>query len=118
MGELDKLPLTGITLRPERRRSPRYSVQIQMELRQEGSEVPLRLVTTDLSRNGCYVETNMPLSVGTKIAAKLWLNDTPIKVRGRIVTSHPQFGNGIMFLEYDGDSEQRLREFLDALTPR
>lgn len=83
----------------------------------EGSDVPMRLETSDISRNGCYIETRMPCSVGTKIQARLWLGETRIIARGRIVTSHPQFGNGIMFLAFDGDGEQRLREFLDSLPP-
>ena len=83
----------------------------------EGSDVPMRLQTTDISRNGCYIETRMPCSVGTKIEAKFWLGETRIQVRGRIVTSHPQYGNGIMFLSFDGDGEPRLREFLESQTP-
>ena len=80
----------------------------------EGSDVPMRLETSDISRNGCYIESIMPCSVGTRIEAKLWLGETRIVLRGRIVTSHPQFGNGIMFLSFDEDGEQRLCEFLDS----
>jgi len=102
---------------PERRRFARYIVRLPLELRVEGSDIPLRLETTDLSRNGCYVENNMPLSVGTKVQAKLWLGGTRLILRGRVVTSHPQYGNGILFLDYEGDAELRLRTFLDALSP-
>lgn len=102
---------------PERREYPRYILHIPIEVRLEGSDVPMRLQTTDISRNGCYIETRMPCPVGTKIEAKLWLGEARILVRGRIVTSHPQFGNGIMFLAFDADGEQRLRDFLDAQTP-
>src|SRR5215470_14287308 len=108
----------GTSTPPERRRYPRFSLHLPLELRMEGSDVPMRLETTDISRNGCYIETIMPSSVGTKIEAKLWLGETPIVARGRIVTSHPQFGNGIMFLSFDGDGEQRLRGFLDSVVPR
>ncbi len=103
---------TGASTAPERRRYPRHAVHLPLELRVEGSDVPLRLETTDISRNGCYVETMMPFSVGTKVDAKLWLGETRVVARGRIVTSHPQFGNGIMFLEFEGDGQQRLRDYL------
>ena len=108
-------PLTGISLTPERRQYARYNVRVPLELRVSGSDVPIRLETTDLSRNGCYVENNMTLSVGTQIEGKLWLAGTRILVRGRIVTSHPQFGNGIMFLEFEGDGAERLRTFLESM---
>ena len=107
----------GASTAPERRSSPRYNLHLPLELRVEGSDVPMRLETTDISRNGCYIETRMNFSVGTKIEAKLWLDGAKILVRGRIVTSHPQFGNGIMFLDFDGDGEQQLRDYLDSLAP-
>ncbi len=99
----------------ERRRFPRHSVHVQIELHQEGSDVPLRMETTDLSRGGCYVQLMMPLSVGTYVNATLWICDSPVRVRGRVVTRHPQFGNGIMFLEFQGNGEQLLARYLDAI---
>jgi hypothetical protein len=99
----------------ERRRHPRYTVHVQIELRQEGNDVPMRLETTDLSRNGCYIQLLIPLSVGTRVQATLWLDGCAAVVRGRVVTRHPQFGNGIMFLEFGGDAEQQLNRYLDAV---
>jgi c-di-GMP-binding flagellar brake protein YcgR len=99
----------------ERRRFPRYSVQVQIELHQEGSDVPLRMETTDLSGGGCYIQLMMTLSVGTYVNATLWLDDSPVRVRGRVVTRHPQFGNGIMFLEFQGNGEQVLARYLDTI---
>jgi hypothetical protein len=76
----------------------------------------MRLETTDLSRNGCYVQLLIPLSVGIRVQATLWLDGSPVVIRGRVVTRHPQFGNGIMFLEFEGDAEQKLTSYLDAVT--
>jgi len=116
MSFLDKQHLSSGVSPPDRRRYPRYSVQVQIELRQEGSDVPLRLQTTDLSRGGCYVQLMMTMPVGTSVSATLWLGDSPLRVRGRVVTRHPQFGNGIMFLEFEGQGEQVLARYLDAIT--
>lgn len=99
----------------DRRRHPRYSVQVQLELRLENSDVPMRLETTDLSRHGCYIVLTTPLMVGMKVRARLRLGDCAVLVGGRVVTRHPQFGNGIMFLEYEGDGEEKLKEYLDAI---
>lgn len=103
------------SLSVERRRFARHAVQVQIELHQEGSEVPLRMETTDLSRGGCYVQLMMTLQVGTYVNATLWIGDSPIRIRGRVVTRHPQFGNGIMFLEFQGNGEQLLARYLDAI---
>lgn len=108
-------PSTALT-KNERRRYPRYTVQVQIEIHQEGSDVPMRLETTDLSRGGCYIQLIMPLPVGVRVQATLWLADYPIVVRGRVVTRHPQFGNGIMFVDFEGQAEVILNRYLDAIT--
>jgi hypothetical protein len=100
----------------ERRHFQRYTVQVQMELHEEGSDVPLRMETTDLSRGGCYIQLMMTLAVGAYVSITLWLDDCPVQIRGRVVTRHPQFGNGIMFLEFQGNGEQILARYLDAIT--
>jgi hypothetical protein len=75
----------------------------------------MRLVTTDLSRGGCYIQMLMQLSVGVRLRATLWLDGCPIVIRGLVVTRHPQFGNGIMFVEFEGQGEQLLTRYLEAI---
>jgi hypothetical protein len=106
---------TSTAIEHDRRRYPRRTVHVQVELRQEGIDIPLRLETTDLSRGGCYVQLMMPLPVSGRVQAKLWLDGQPIIVFGRIVTRHPQFGNGIMFMDYEGQAEVLLNQYLDAV---
>ena len=101
---------------PDRRHFPRYTARVQVELRQDGIEVPLRMETTDLSRGGCYVQLMMTMPIGTYLNLTLWLDGYPVRVRSRVVTRHPQFGNGIMFLEFQGNDEQLLTRYLSALT--
>jgi hypothetical protein len=110
------LPSTTALTDPDRRLHPRYTVQVQIELRQEGNEVPMRLATTDLSRAGCYLELMMPFPIGTQIQATLWLDTNPIVIHGRVVTCHPQFGNGIMFEKFEGEAEHLLHRYLEAIT--
>ena len=101
---------------PDRRQHPRYTAQVQIELRPEGSNVPMRLETTDLSRGGCYIQLMMSLALGVRVQATLWLGGYPIVIQGRVVTRHPQFGNGIMFLEFEGEGDQLLNRYLEAIT--
>jgi hypothetical protein len=108
-------PATAALPEGDRRFHPRYTVQVQIELRQEGNDVPMRLATTDLGRGGCYIELMMPLSIGTHIQATLWLHGHPIVVHGRVVTCHPQFGNGMMFEKFEGQAEQLLHQYLDTI---
>jgi len=102
---------------PDRRRDIRYAVQVQIELREKGSDVPIRMTTTDLSRGGCYVELMLPLPVGTDVTATLWLSDSSVRMRGRVVTRHTQFGNGIKFVDFDDNGERVLATYLDGINP-
>jgi hypothetical protein len=113
---LDQQLLSNILARPPDRRSdPRHSVHLQIELREDGSDVPLRMTTTDLCRGGCYVEMALTLPIRTNVTAKLWLEDGPVRVKGSVVTRHTQFGNGIQFLEFEGDGKKALARYLDAI---
>ncbi len=99
----------------DRRRHRRHTVNVQIEIRPEGTDVPLRLETTDLSRRGCYVQMIMPLATGKRLDATLWLGGVSIYLRGVVVTRHPGFGNGIMFEKFEGRSEQILNAYTDEL---
>ena len=99
----------------DRRAHPRFAVQVQIELREEGSQVPIRTETSDLSRGGCYVQLNMTLTLGAYIHGKFWLDGSAVVFRGRVVTCHPQFGNGIMFLEFEGSGDEILAGYLNRL---
>jgi hypothetical protein len=107
-------PIAHTATEPDRRQFPRYNTQVQIEIRQEDSDVPMRLETTDLSRGGCYVQLLIPLSVGIRVRLTLWLDGYPAIISGLVVTRHPQFGNGIMFVDFEGEADQLLKRYLDV----
>jgi hypothetical protein len=53
------------------------------------------------------------LAVGTLLDVVLWVGHEKAVLAGRVVTSHPQFGNGIEFIRFSGDSQHRLKRFLE-----
>jgi|ERR1017187_6178997 hypothetical protein len=116
MNSPDAQPSNRAVPEPDRRQHSRYTTQVQVEIRQEGSDVSMRLETTDLSLGGCYIQLMIPLSVGIRLQATLWLDGYPIVIRGLVVTRHPQFGNGIMFVEIEGQGDQLLHRYLDSIT--
>jgi len=101
---------------PDRRLHPRYTVQVQIEILREDRDLPIRCETTDLSRGGCYIRLAVPLPVGIRLHATLRLDDYPLFIRGLVVTRHPDFGNGIMFVDFEGPGEALLKRYLDAIT--
>ena len=115
MNSPDAQPPAPAVTEPDRRHHPRYTVQVQIEIRQEGSDIPMRIETTDLSRGGCYIQLVTALPLGARLQVTLWLDGAPVAIQGRVVTRHPQFGNGIMFVEFEGQGEQLLTRYLDAI---
>jgi hypothetical protein len=95
-------PAVAALTERDRRLHPRYTVQVPIELRLEGNDVPMRLATTDLSRAGRYIELTMPPSVGTHIQATLGLDGHPIVIQRRVIPCHPQYGNGMMLEKFEG----------------
>jgi len=99
---------------PDRRQHLRFQLAVQIELRPDGTNVPMRLQTSDLGMGGCYVEIALTLDIGTKLDIALWLDQQKVTMRGVVVTRHPQFGNGIEFAGIGPESERLLYSFLDA----
>lgn len=121
---LDTQHSSGAVHEPDRRLHPRYTVKVPIEIDPEDndddsdSHIPMRCETTDLSRGGCYIRLAAPLPVGIRLHATLWLDGYPIVIRGLIVTRHPEFGNGIMFVDFEGQGQAEviLKRYLDGIT--
>ena len=55
------------------------------------------------------------LAVAARVQLTLWLDGQPYRRRGRVVTRHPQFGNGIMFMDYEDQAEVLLNRYIDSI---
>jgi c-di-GMP-binding flagellar brake protein YcgR len=97
----------------ERRRFQRLKRAVQTELRVQGSESPIRAETADISAGGCYIEMGVTLDLGTPLKLVLWLGHKKLQLDAKIVTRHPQFGNGIEFGKMSETSKHLLQAFLD-----
>ena len=98
----------------ERRRCPRYSVCVEIEIREASSAFPCRGSTTDVSLSGCYVATIFPLAIGIEIDFTMWIGDDNIKGRGSVQTCHPSVGMGIKFIDLADEAMRRLDAYLRA----
>jgi PilZ domain len=101
---------------PERKRCPRVKTAVQLELRPEGSAAPLRVETSDISATGCYVEMNMTLAVGSRLAIVLWLEGEKVAAEGVVRTQHPQFGNGIELVGMAMGDRDKLVRRLESIS--
>ena len=119
------LPMEGAKLTiskngggPNRRRWHRHKISLPIELRDERVSAPLRINATDVSGNGCYVESMMPLPLGTVLRVDFYLDSEHINITAVVRTCDPGVGNGIEFTGMPGDTKERMQSYLDAVDPQ
>jgi hypothetical protein len=88
-----------------------------VELRDERVNTPLRVNATDISGNGCYVETVMPLPIGTALRVDLWIEEERLAPSAVVRTRDPGVGMGIEFTGLPEESKKRFQAHLDKLDP-
>jgi hypothetical protein len=99
----------------DKRNHPRLKVRVPVELRAEGSGIPVRGETMDLSLSGFYIEMMFTLEIGTKLDITLQLGDSTLLAIGEVVTCDRTVGNGIQFVTMLREDQEELGRFLQAL---
>jgi PilZ domain len=115
------LPLDGATVAiaaSNRRRFHRHKITLPLELRAERGGAPLRINATDVSGSGCYVESMMPLPLGTVLRVDFWLDSDHINITAVVRTCDPGVGNGIEFTGMPADTKDRMQAYLEAIDPQ
>jgi len=100
-----------------RRKFARHRISYPLELRDERVNTPLRVNATDVSGNGCYVETVMPLPVATALRVDLWIEQERLTTTAVVRTRDPGVGMGIEFTGLPEDSKKRFQTHLDKMDP-
>jgi hypothetical protein len=100
-----------------RRKFMRHRISYPLELRDERVNTPMRVNATDISGNGCYVETVMPLAVATALRVELWIEEEHLSPSAVVRTRDPGVGMGIEFTGLPEESKKRFQAHLDNIDP-
>jgi hypothetical protein len=100
-----------------RRKFVRHKISFPLELRDERVNTPLRVNATDVSGNGCYVETVMPLAVATALRVDFWIDQEKFSPTAVVRTRDPGVGMGIEFTGLPEESKKRFQAHLDKMDP-
>ena len=100
-----------------RRRRARHKISFNLELRDERTNVPMRVNATDISGNGCYIEMIMPIAVGTPLKVDFWIEQEHVNSSAIVRTCDPGVGMGIEFLTLTPDLQERFQSLLEKLDP-
>ncbi len=100
-----------------RRKFQRHKMSFPLEFRDERVNTPMRVNATDISGNGCYVETAMPLHLSTVLRVDFWIDQERVSSSATIRTRDPGVGMGVEFSGLPADTKERFQAHLDKLDP-
>ncbi len=89
-------PLTPQTA-ADRRANPRYAFRATAEVVPADSAAKSKTRVRDLSQQGCYLDTDNPLPLGTTAEVRMTKGGEALEVQGRVVYNQPGKGMGLMF---------------------
>jgi hypothetical protein len=99
-----------------KRRFTRHKVIFPIEISfDDGRRSQMNTNATDIGGRGCYVESLIPLQLGTKVNIKFWMDEEKVQTTGVIRASDPGVGMGIEFTALDNTVQERLQAHLDKL---
>ena len=99
-----------------RRRFTRHKIHFPIEIGfEDARRSHMQTNATDIGGRGCYVETLLPLQIGTKVNLTFWMDSEKIRTAGVVRASDPGVGMGIEFLDLNDQLQQVLQKHLDKL---
>jgi hypothetical protein len=81
----------------DRRANPRYAFHATAEVVAMDSGAKSKTRVRDLSQQGCYLDTDSPLPLGTTADVRMTKGAKSLAVQGRVVYVQPGKGMGLMF---------------------
>jgi PilZ domain-containing protein len=97
------------------RRTPRYSLVVDIEVTDVQSEIQINGRTKELSLSGCGVDTLRLLPKGTSVRIRMSHRGAEVKAFARVVFSSADLGIGLAFTNIDGEDEYILEWWLAEL---
>ena len=83
------------------RRSPRFPFIASAQVVETRTEARLQARTSDLSREGCYLDMLNPLPTGTRLKINVTHRNQELDAVGLVVHSELNVGMGVQFEEID-----------------
>lgn len=97
----------------DRRIKMRHTCQLGAEVYYEGSTVPNRCTLSDISTDGCYVESTAPFPAGTLLEIVVHTKALKLRVQGRVQTMHPGFGMGVELFLKTPEQKAHVNQLVD-----
>lgn len=99
-----------------KRRFERHKIAFPIEIKTEKGNTHMRTQATDIGGRGCYVETMLPLALGTQLSITFWLDSDKITTPAVVRTCDGGVGMGIEFTGLDEKTQIRLQDKLHEMS--
>jgi PilZ domain len=109
-------PISKPTQGADKRRFARHRVQFPLTISfPDGQRAHMQCTATDMSARGCYIESFVPLALGSSVFITFWIDSDKIKTSGVVRASDPGVGMGIEFTSLEDEIQKRLQAYLEKL---
>lgn len=81
----------------------------------DADDPPVNCRLTDLSLNACYLETESPFPVRTRLQIVMKVSETELPVEGMVRVMHPGAGIGVQFTRQNEEEKKRVEDFIHTL---
>lgn len=115
--------LQSVEILPRRRRSKRHAVRFEADIVCDLWDEPVSLPVRDLSVDGLYMDSELPLEPGTEVVLEIHLGDAPIYLFGRVRRAELRQGDdlgagmGVELLDVSEEDREVLARALASHPP-
>lgn len=81
----------------------------------EPDDPPISCKLTDISARACYLETNAPFPVRTRMVLAMQAGGLRIPVDGVVCIMHPEVGMGVEFIQHTDEQRAQIGKFVQAM---
>ena len=81
----------------------------------DADDPPVKCRLTDLSLNACYLETESPFPVRTRLQIVMKVRELELPVEGMVRVMHPGAGMGVQFTRQTDAEKKKVEDFIHTL---
>jgi hypothetical protein len=97
----------------QRRRNPRYAFIANAELFEPTTQMRIATRVSELSMQGCYLDTLNPFPEDTVALVKISVGKSVFETKVRVVYAHSNLGVGVVFLDPDAKNIEVLKSWIE-----
>src|SRR5262249_28261094 len=100
----------------DKRRFVRHRVSFPITISfPDGRRSHMQCTATDIGGRGCYVESLVPLQIGTDVIITFWIDSEKISTKAIVRASDPGVGMGLEFTALEIPLHHKLQAYLEKI---